>query len=498
MLVILTEKTYLKFNYANLLLTINRKEKEMIKKNNKAYFLSGLAYLLTCNIFAMTDFEIEKLEGEALRTAELSLNYVLKSQSLGDGKVFKGEWENYILLNKIKIPGRKEKKYLDSNLFVTSSIYDLLAEIYELNPQGQSKIFPHLELAIDSFKYYQTNRTYNFWPLIPKNIELQSYAEFSSLALGLYEAEEIGHRPSYFPLKSKFETNFTNIVNDADDTALAYRAIHRHRKYVKDTKQFDTLAPEASLFEIVDQYRDISRNTNHPYNSLVGNVRNSGAYLTWFGKESNAFNLTTKVIPLNKKSGIPFGVNDVDCVVNANILNTLAITNSLDKAKGADDACKLIKRAFYKKKSKTCGIYYPSEYTLHFTSSNAVKNGAKCLEDITHLIVKDILADQNENGSFVSKWHDSDTIQSTAYALASLLNILNKTNKDLLLPVIHKGISYLLSQSQIDENGDIFFHGGAFFSGGTVLRKKLIWVSDAYTTALISNLLFRFSHKLPH
>lgn len=460
-------------------------------------FVSVASLFVTFYSRAEIDVETKTFEKEVLNTAHSTLEYVLKAQSVGDGQVFKGEWANYIYFNKIKIPGRSETKYLDSNSFVTSSIYDLLAEIYEKNPSEHQKILPHLDLAIDSLKNYQSHHSFNFWPLLPKKINLESYADFKELNLENYKSKKLGHRPSYFPLKNRLEINFTNIVNDADDTALAYRAIYRHKKYERNVDLLESGGLEQNIEALFDNYRDVSRKTNHFYNSFVGNVRSTGAYLTWFGKEANLFNFSTKVLPMNKKSSIPFGVNDVDCVVNANILNTLAITERLEQSSGKEAACSLIKRAFDKKKSKVCGLYYPSEYTLHFTSSNAIKNGVSCLQDVREDIAKEILNDQKINGSFVSKWHNSESIQSTAYAMASLLNILDENNKEELSPAIKKGINYLLSQAKFDSSGNMYYEGGAFFSGGTVIRKKLLWVSDAYTTALVSNVLFKYLESFP-
>ncbi len=454
-----------------------------------------MRYALIPLIFLVStaNADTASLKARVLDTAKSSLNYVLNSQGKGDGKVFKGEWENYIYLNHIKIPGRKEKSYLDSNIFVTSSIYDLLAEVYELDTIKFDFILPHLDLAITSFKSYHSDKSFNFWPVLPKKIKLNNYSDYENVDLKSYQNSQLGHRPTYFPLKNKFEINFTNIVNDADDTALAYRAIYRHKKYGMSE---NTFLKEADLFldveDVFDRFRDSDRHINHFYNSFVGNVRNSDAYLTWFGKEANIFNFFAKAIPINRKSNIPFGVNDVDCVVNANILNTLAITDRLDQADGGEHACKLIERAFTKNKSKVCGIYYPSEYTLHFSSSNAIKNGAKCLAHLDEKIISEILIDQQDDGSFISPWHDSDTIQSTAYALSSLINLTNDSNKSKLRSPITKGIEYILTQTKIDEKGDYYFKGGSFFSGGTIIRKKLIWISDPYTTALLTNILFRF------
>jgi hypothetical protein len=49
---------------------------------------------------------------------------------------------------------------------------------------------------------------------------------------------------------------------------------------------------------------------------------------------------------------------------------------------------------------------------------------------------------------------------------------------------ISKALNYLLSKAQ-NPNGKLFWEGGVYFSGGTVIRNTLYWKSDALTTAII-------------
>ena len=51
--------------------------------------------------------------------------------------------------------------------------------------------------------------------------------------------------------------------------------------------------------------------------------------------------------------------------------------------------------------------------------------------------------------------------------------------------LIDKSISFLYSKKE-RENKQVFWKGGVYFSGGTVVRNMLYFTSDAYTTALVA------------
>ncbi len=51
--------------------------------------------------------------------------------------------------------------------------------------------------------------------------------------------------------------------------------------------------------------------------------------------------------------------------------------------------------------------------------------------------------------------------------------------------LIDRSINFLYSQKR-EENKQVFWKGGVYFSGGTVVRNMLYFTSDAYTTALVT------------
>ncbi len=417
----------------------------------------------TASATSLDLFEIE-------RVVDSSVQYLAHSQIKANTHhvSMSGEWKNFIYFNGISVGKRKSGSYfLDSNSFVTSSVYELLAGIYDTHPQKYPILIDVMNLAVAGLSRYESNGTFNFWPKLT-----------NSLMKG----------PIHLPLQNSFEKNFTNIVNDSDDTALAFRALTKHKKYSLEDERFTSpFYVPLEMQNIFDEHRDHGRKKSHYYNNKIGDPKNSGAFLTWFGNETavGARSLVSW-LPIEKQSTIPFKVNDVDCVANGNVLTTLALNGSLEKSKGAQMSCRYINQAIKRGQSKECGSYYPSEFTLHYTVTKAINAGADCLIDSLEIIKNEILSGQNSDGRFVSSWHGNESIQSTAYALSALLNIhkLNKTVDTQL--AIHKAVSYLLTQKNYDDEGNIYWKGGAFFSGGSIIRKKILWVSDAYTTALIA------------
>ncbi|MEL7005494.1 MAG: hypothetical protein AAFN93_22595 [Bacteroidota bacterium] len=53
---------------------------------------------------------------------------------------------------------------------------------------------------------------------------------------------------------------------------------------------------------------------------------------------------------------------------------------------------------------------------------------------------------------------------------------------------VENGIKYVLSQ-EIAEDKTSHWKAGIFFSGGTIMKKTHVWRSDAYTTALVIEML---------
>ena len=189
---------------------------------------------------------------------------------------------------------------------------------------------------------------------------------------------------------------------------------------------------------------------------------------------------------------VPFGANDVDVVVNANVLTYLAKTNQLEKSKGYKNSAELIEKRLKKRAWANNSVYYPNQFHVHFTVVKAYASGAELLKNSAEIVLKDILEKQNEDGSFQSYSfiNHFDKVQSTVNALSAMVDCKKKGLEVPSAPM-ENAINYLLSQKKTSGD-EIHWEAGVYFSGGTLLRNTLFWKSEAYTTAAIINCFQRY------
>jgi hypothetical protein len=434
-----------------------------------------------------------------LNTAiDKGLTYIEQNQQKATIKdsVFAGEWPSTMRLKRSYILLGKKRKVFDSNCFSVASIHNALAQIYVLD-SSYKKILPMLDHSFDRILTYRTKNTFNFWNLLPPRIILKKGVR--------PEDQPLVRRPTNFILKSKFINNVTNIADDADDTSLGLVAIALNRKI--SPKHSSTIFTDTiEIAPIFEHYRDLHRKNRNWYNYLYGNDRETGAYLTWFGEEYsfkrwNIFktvvhNLTffrpfSACYPKPYQPYIPFGSNDIDAVVNANILSALAVHKQLH-ANGVKDAIAYIEKKSRLKNYDHVGIYYPNRYQFPYVVSEAYVNGVDSLKKSLDYIIEYVLETQQKDGSWYSKRkvNHKDPIQSTAFALNTLINYGN-IDQNKTKVAIKKAIQYLLEHAIQDENG-LHWTGGVFFSGGSLVRNVLYWQSDAYTTAIILKALVNY------
>lgn len=100
----------------------------------------------------------------------------------------------------------------------------------------------------------------------------------------------------------------------------------------------------------------------------------SGAYLTWNERDQRD----------DPQSRIPGGVNDVDCVVNANVLMSLYDAERQQpltaiQMQGRDATCALLLRAVAEDNIGRCAVYYDETHTI-MALARALHTGAACLE----------------------------------------------------------------------------------------------------------------------
>jgi len=310
-------------------------------------------------------------------------------------------------------------------------------------------------------------------------------------------------RPTTFSLKKRIINNAANVEHDADDAASANLSTLYYSKIFADSV-VKPLA-ENNLF---DGYLDLNRKNIHWHNRYFKIPKNSGAYLTWQGKEKEfkrMYLLNNAVhglffaapfsiaFPRPFQTYIPWGTNDVDAVVNTNILYYQTIKGDAKSGAGYEGAHALIKHMANKKRWGKSGHYYPNTYHFHYAVSRVLAAGDTSLHSVAIQMLKHITKSQKKNGGFVSRkrLNKRDGLQSTTYALQAMLNF-KESGINVPKELIDKTMDHLLSLRKT-ENNKTYWEGGVYFSGGTVIRNTLYYKSDVYTTAIIFQALQKYS-----
>jgi hypothetical protein len=286
---------------------------------------------------------------------------------------------------------------------------------------------------------------------------------------------------------------------------VVYSAIYLNKllneKYPAQIKQSfwaptDVLAP-------FEKYRNLDRKAN-PFNTLQGTKKNNGAFLTWLTEQNSTF-LGSVFKGWNDELLIPEGSNNVDCVVNANVLQMLSHYNS-QNVESAQKACDFIEDSIDNDIIEKCGFYYPNPYHLHFAVSAAFEAGTKCLKSSSEKLYKILLQEQNQNGSWgyleepKSKKRKviEEPISSSIYAANALFTLASVLGlpEDNDLKKFNAAAEFIAKSAVQNEDGTFFWKPGVFFSGGTFVRRLVIWKSEAYTTMLGVQALDRYNHLI--
>ncbi|ADR22834.1 hypothetical protein MATR_33190 [Marivirga tractuosa] len=462
-----------------------------------------LIFIILCSHNSLSQIDnqesAQKLHSKTLIHIEKALNYLEKSQQKENDSIFrfKGEWGSQMSMNFwFPLMGGENSEY-DSNCFSVATVHNILANIYLQYPEYQN-IPPMLDLAFDRIMSYESDGTFNFWNLLPPTKPHKWFEK---------EAEEFTRRPNNYPLPLRFIQKAANVADDADDTAAGLLAIYLRNK-INDTPIPDSLA---NIHEIFDLYTDTNRNNRMWYNLWQRQGPESGAFLTWLGEEhefskgwnpvQEFFHLATFYLPISKmypkpyEPYIPYGSNDIDPVINANVLRVLSIYGN-QKSIATKDAISFIKDELKNKNYNYSATYYSNRYHIPYYVSKAYKNGVYDLEESCELIQTYVLDNYEENGHWISRdlINDSDSLQSTIFAVNSLLNI-NGIQTQESQEAILAGLDFIFSKSIADYN-QIYWKGGVFFSGGTVVRHVLHWKSDAVTTAFVLEALINLRTQL--
>lgn len=402
-----------------------------------------------------------------------SMQFISNSQFSSKQDIYSpGEWptnmRTYLLPSVLGVGKPFSLPIQEPTAFTTASVVNLLSEIYYLDPQ-LSQIPEMIRLATTSFSLYQDQDLYSYY-------QWKDYR---------------GHKVRG-PLAKGYAPNFlsglTNIPNDADTTSSTYLALANANKILSESvgqplkPQSDFKLPEGAL-QAFSEFRDVKRKP-HYYDRFL-QVKSSGAYLTWFYDEENP-EMPGLLSKPDKGSRIPFGKNDVDCVVNANVLRLLTVTQNT-KAPGYESSCQLLNENILNDQQAQCGIYYPNAYGVYFSISNAYKAGAQCLEASRDHALAFLMQTQRIDGSWENNFGAGrlDVIQSTALALNSLMNYTDKGHP-MYLNSVRLAAKYLIKHAQIKNDNEVYWKGEVFFSAVAQARNTVLWRSDSYTTALVA------------
>ncbi len=414
-----------------------------------------------------------------------TLHYLVSTQFKADTKRgFKGEWYSGMKLSLGFPLLGKPAEYADANCFTTASLHNELSRIFLSDTTRYSFLKQTINDSYLALQFYKNENGYNFWRAYPVRYPVKK----SDTLLMM-------RQPMSYRLKSRFMKKAANVMNDADDTSLGYYA------ELLQQKMNDSIVSK-SLLPLVISYRDEQRKNRHWYNIWNKDPKNSGAFMTWLGTEVETrdhsaihtalHNLVfylpvSKCYPKLNRPYIPYGTNDIDAVVNANVLHALAENGETDSSRIIRNAAQFITAKIKRGNFKRTTIYYPNRYHLHTTVARAYSSGITDLGEAIHLLTADIIKQQQADGSFKSrgKLNSFDRIQSTANVLYSLLHI-GEFEKHKTRPVIEKALHYLLTAMRTDASQGYYWKGGVFFSGGTVVKNILQFKSDANTTVTIS------------
>ncbi len=279
--------------------------------------------------------------------------------------------------------------------------------------------------------------------------------------------------------------SYFNIPNDADDTSVAVTL----QKLAQSEKLMSKV--DISALTSIAQFRDLDR-TMHDHRD-TWTPPNSGAYLTWLKDE------TLPTFGSSETGVMPLGVNNVDCVVNANVLLAAGI-NGLHDLPGLVQADALLAHMIISDKwTNQCAFYYPQRMMFPYTLTRAIRDGqahAPESKKFLYLLAKQILQLQNRNGSFHGGY-DKSPVLATALATVSLLNIGVKDSgipQATYTAAINKSLNWL-DKVAIESMEGRKWEPGIFFSASAWSIAQ--WRSEAYSTAIVLEAFTKFALNYP-
>ena len=447
----------------------------------------------------------------------------------------KGEWANFIhIFPDVLSPHNKDHESIiqiqDSNLFMTAAIaYPLYLFDESQLPRSKRTLADIRSQTEDTIRSYKQGNAFTFWPRLtgsssarervgPLNIPMQA-GNLESIFPGRSKtssaASSVWSDDLFNPTLNPYGVDaLANIPADADDTALATAALELASAFDGSPR------PPLDYSEELISWRDLSRSLEDGRDQWKG--KNSGGFLTWLKDE----NLTRDERFKSPETGvIPLGVNNVDCVVNANALLALGM-QGLGESPAAGDVGHLMARAVEQHSWPECGLYYPQRMIFPYALTRAYRDGqvrSPAIKSAMRRLLYDLLREQRDlafgnpaRGGAFPGGEDPTFDLSTGLGLASLLNIGESIAAEAgVIDAYHQAITsavrYLVASQQstqinfsttFNRDNDQFlfpnpfdkarkWHSGVFFSASN--WKLAQWRSDAYTVAIVLEALTKYA-----
>ncbi|MBN1926507.1 MAG: hypothetical protein JW798_11785 [Prolixibacteraceae bacterium] len=442
---------------------------------------------------------------------------------------------------------RHEEFRIGNKSFIVKPDYNLFSNLLMLYPfyyfgdDSLGYISAIKEKANKKILEFNKNGTYNFWVEIPGNFShikrsgppnidtkkinhvINTYLKSKLLKfISSFKENEVA--PRYWLEKIKSKENPTgadavlNVPNDADDTSLA---VAMQKLYCLEKNRNNpgcfatkTCFVDTNALYFISGFLDKDRTKADERNTWIG--ENTGAYLTWLKDEDapTFSNCETGIIPL--------GVNNVDCVLNANVLFSLGL-NNLTSLPGYEETVKLLHRVVKEQRWHEAGLYYPQYMIFPYCFTRAFRDGKidhPLMKEATKLLLDDLLNIQitqgegnKKTGSFPGRKDRSDHL-STALGLCALLNIGEEIAAECGKSIafnnaVDNAVKYLIDNKKryslrhkntfSEREGRYFrlfapkgyrWKPGLFFSSS--IGKIAAWKSEALTCAIVVEALAKY------
>ncbi|MBC7372294.1 MAG: hypothetical protein H7326_12050 [Bdellovibrionaceae bacterium] len=400
-----------------------------------------------------------------------ALQFLERSQYVNDttetGPYEPGQWDTEvksILIPSLLGAGVWGKKYPETTNFTTAMIVETLGSMYQQEPSLRS--IPKMSAkAIAGNTAFRQGALFNFYPPgIHKEVQVR------------------GPRTMFL---APYIKGLANVPADADSTSMGYLALNSFEMQKNGARNFAYLSdvPEET-FETFSKYRDVSRPA-HYYNRMLG-YKNTGAFMTWLMDDRQK--MPGVLAAPQKGPRIPFGRNDIDCVVNTNVMKLMTIAGRTSQP-GYKETCEYLKGTIDRGAYGFCGIYYPNSFSEVYGLAQLLEMKTSCLESHEQKLLDFILATQDQDGGWTNpKPARADRIQSSVLALNALAILGNPKNPE-HRERVHRAAKFLLANSLRNDNGDLFWKGEVFFSAVSQARFAVVWRSNAYTTVLAARAL---------